>query len=260
MITQVIDGKQITQALKNLGVKPGMTLEVHSSLKNLGYIVGYAQTVVDALLDCVGYEGTIVMPLQCSDNSEPGSWIKPPAPREMWDQIRDNIPAFDPIESDLPGMGEVVNNFRRRQGVYYTRHPSCAFVAYGKYAKLICSHQNLNYSLNEHSPLGRMIDLQAKVLLLGVDYDNCTGMHLAEYESHVRPIMIYGSAIDRGQGREWVKYLDIELNSDEFKEPGKRLEKANLVSIGRINQTTLKLFDLKQAVNYTKTYLSDKYQ
>ena len=260
IIKDALNKDDLKEIFREAGIKPGMTVEVHSSLRGLGYIVGYAQTVVDALLETVGYEGAVVMPLQAGSNSEPSSWRNPPADPSIWNKIRDSIPAFDPIESDAEEMGMVVDNFRRRQGVYYTRHPSCAFAAYGKYAKLICSHQNLHYPLNDQSPIGKMRELRAQVLLIGVDYDNCTGMHLGEYQSRTRPIVVCGGALDRGNGREWVKYLDIALDSKAFEEAGKRLEEDEKVKVLQVNQSTIKCFRLNDGIRYTREYLIEKYK
>ena len=259
IVKQVITKNDLITALGKLGVKKGMVLEVHSALHAFGYVVGGAQTVVDALIEAVGYEGTIVMPLQCGNNTEPSYWENPPIERSLWQTVRDYTPPFDGKESDVQYMGEVVSNFRRRRGTYCSYHPSSAFVAYGKYAKLICSRHELNYGLSKRSPLGQMMKLKTYVLLLGVSYDNCTGMHLAEYESNVRPIILQGGRVETEFGSQWVKYLDIDLDSDEFLAPGKMMEEKGLVKKGIIGSAECRLFPLKTAVDFTTMYLKRKY-
>ncbi|MCI9154408.1 MAG: AAC(3) family N-acetyltransferase, partial [Ruminococcus sp.] len=51
-------------ALKDLGVRKGQAIMVHTSLSSLGYVCGGAQSVIEALLESVGDEGTIMMPTQ----------------------------------------------------------------------------------------------------------------------------------------------------------------------------------------------------
>ena len=51
-------------ALKDLGVRKGQAIMVHISLSSLGYVCGGAQSVIEALLESVGDEGTIMMPTQ----------------------------------------------------------------------------------------------------------------------------------------------------------------------------------------------------
>ena len=44
-----IDKERIIKDLKDLGLKEGDTVIVHSSLSSLGYVEGGADTVIDAL-------------------------------------------------------------------------------------------------------------------------------------------------------------------------------------------------------------------
>ena len=53
---------EIVAKLRELGVKPGDTLMVHSSLSACGRIVGGAQTIIEALIETVGEEGHFFFP------------------------------------------------------------------------------------------------------------------------------------------------------------------------------------------------------
>jgi aminoglycoside N3'-acetyltransferase len=46
--------KELVADLRRLGVKPGQTLMVHSSLKSLGWIPGGPVALIEALLTAVG--------------------------------------------------------------------------------------------------------------------------------------------------------------------------------------------------------------
>lgn len=216
IVTTVLTKKDLMKNFIELGVKPGMILEVHSSLSSFGYVVGGAQTVVDALIDVVGYSGTIVMPMHSANNSEPTYWVNPPIELGLVEVIRESTPAFHKKESDTVHMGAIVENLRRRDGAVISSHPTCAYVAWGKYAKLLCNRHSLHFSLSEESPTARLYELKGHVLLLGVGFDYCTALHLAEYRSDSRPILLQGAAVEIDGRRVWKKYLDIELNSDEF--------------------------------------------
>ena len=258
-LTEVISRNDIIEDLRKLGVREGMVLEVHSSLSSLGYVVGGAQSVVDALLEAVGFNGTLVMPIQSSENTEPSFWVNPPAERQLWAKIRESTPAFKPDESDITHMGRIAENLNRRPGSYRSYHPSCAFVTYGKYGKLIAQKQSLDFPLGEQSPLAEMYNLPTYVLLLGVGYDNCTGMHLGEYRSNARKVNLQGGAIEENGYRKWVKYLDITLDSDEFVEIGKEMEERGMVSEGTVGHAQCKLFKLADAVDRTAAWLALKY-
>lgn len=67
---------------KKLGIVEGETLLLHSSLSRLGWVNGGAETVISALLEVLGDEGTLVVPTYTGDNTDPAEWRSPPrAPR-----------------------------------------------------------------------------------------------------------------------------------------------------------------------------------
>lgn len=249
--------KDLVSQFKKLGVRPGMTLEVHSSLKSIGYVIGGAQAVVDALMEAVGFDGTLVMCIQSSENSEPAFWENPPAERRLWQKIRDNTPAYNPDSSQFENMGQIANNLNRRAGTYRSSHPMCGFVTYGKYGKLIAQNQSLDFGLGEQSPLATMYQLPSYILLIGVGYDNCTGMHLGEYRSGVRPIILQGGAIEENGTRKWVKYLECDLDSDDFPEIGKKMEEKGIVTIGKVGNAECRLMKFNEAVDFTCDYLKN---
>ena len=55
------DKAKLVEQFKNLGIKEGMTLLVHSSLRRVGKVDGGADTVIDALLEVLGENGTLLM-------------------------------------------------------------------------------------------------------------------------------------------------------------------------------------------------------
>ena len=75
-----------------LGIKEGDTLLVHASLSSLGYVVGGAEALFLALRDVIGEQGTIVVPSQTVEISDPASWQYPPVPQEWHDVICDAMP------------------------------------------------------------------------------------------------------------------------------------------------------------------------
>ena len=54
----------LKKQLHALGIKAGDSIMVHSSLKQIGWLPGGAKAVIDALLETITEEGTIVMAAQ----------------------------------------------------------------------------------------------------------------------------------------------------------------------------------------------------
>lgn len=88
-----------------LGIKRGDTLLVHASLSSLGYVVGGAEALYLALREVIGIEGTIVVPSQTVEISDPASWQYPPVPDEWHAVIRDAMPAYSKKLSYSKAMG-----------------------------------------------------------------------------------------------------------------------------------------------------------
>ena len=61
---RVILKEEIVQKLREVGLEKGDAVMVHTSLKRMGYVCGGAQTVIEALMEVVGENGTIMMPTQ----------------------------------------------------------------------------------------------------------------------------------------------------------------------------------------------------
>ncbi|WP_104205241.1 AAC(3) family N-acetyltransferase [Billgrantia saliphila] len=61
--TAVITRATLTHELKSLGVQTNETLMVHAGLRKVGPVEGGADALLDALLEVVGSEGTLLMVL-----------------------------------------------------------------------------------------------------------------------------------------------------------------------------------------------------
>ena len=212
----------LVRDLRELGVEAGDVLIVHSSLSALGYVVGGAQTVVEALLDAVGPRGTLAMPAFSGDRGDPEPWCNPPVPREWWALLREHMPAFDPRFTPGRRMGAVADCFRAWPGVRRSGHPSCSVAALGPLAAEITDAHDLAPAFGESSPLARIYDRGGRVLLLGVTHANDSSLHLAESRAgHGRvPTTRGGAPILVDGERRWVTYEDFDYDSDDFERLG----------------------------------------
>ena len=149
---------ELTRQLRELGVRPGEVLLVHMSYRAVRPVDGGPAGVIEALSSAVGTEGTIVMPSWGDDDEIPFD------------------PARTPVAADL---GIVAELFRRRPGVRRSEHPF-AFAALGPHAATVTADRLPRPPHGPESPVGRVHDLDGRVLLLGVGHDADTTIHLAE--------------------------------------------------------------------------------
>lgn len=242
-----------------LGVQPGSTLLVHSSMSAMGWVCGSAQAVVEALLDSVGSTGTLVMPAYSSDLSDPAFWVNPPVPTDWWPTIRESMPAYDTSLTPTREMGKIVECFRTLPGVLRSDHPQFSFSAFGPNAKLITENHQFNFALGEGSPLARIYELDGYVLLQGVDHDRNTSLHLAEHRMELRPNkpIENGAPVFRNGKREWVTIRDIELHGGDFVKLGTDFERGahNQSKTAKVGQAQAKLFSQRSIVDFAKRWM-----
>jgi aminoglycoside 3-N-acetyltransferase len=204
-----------------LGIRHGMVLVVHSSLKSMGWVNGGAVAVILALEQVLGPEGTLVMPTHTADQSEPANWRRPPVPESWWEAIRATMPAYDPALTPTFHMGAIPETFRKQTGVLRSMHPDASFAAWGQHALRIVADHALFPLFGERSPLARVYDLDGWVLLLGVGHNRNTSLHLAEGRARIpHRTMHEGTAMLVDGVRQWVAYDDIDWDDSDFVQLG----------------------------------------
>ncbi|MGH1489095.1 MAG: aminoglycoside N(3)-acetyltransferase [Acidimicrobiales bacterium] len=208
--------------LRALDIGDGDVIMVHSSLSKLGWIPAGATSVVQALLAAVGPTGTVCMPTHSGQLTDPAKWGDPPVPEEWFDIIRSERPVYDPATSPTRGMGQIVEAFRTYPGSKRSAHPILSLAANGAAADQIVENHPLTEALGETSPLARLYELDAKVLLLGVDHGNDTSMHLAEYRAEWgdKPMVTEAVSVIVDGSRRWVEYSDVDHDESDFAQIG----------------------------------------
>ncbi len=167
--------EDLIKDFSNLGVIEGDTVFIHSSFKSLGKVEGGAGTVISALEEVMGQDGLILMPsfnLLPSQEERVQSW---------------NVYATPST------VGWLTEYFRQMPDTYRSDHYSHSVAARGNGAEafvadhLRCEgcqspwdYQPWGKTYGTHSPMYRAYKSNSKLLMLGVDYQTSTYIHLVE--------------------------------------------------------------------------------
>ena len=153
----------VVEQLRGLGIPRGCVLLVHTAFSVTGPIEGGPDGLIDALLEAIGPEGTLVMPSWTDDDDE----------------------VFDPAAYEVDDhLGVVADEFWQRAGAVRGTHPF-AVAALGPRADEVAGAP---FVLPPHAPgsgIAKVHDLDGWVLLLGVDHDGDTTIHLGELMADV---------------------------------------------------------------------------
>lgn len=247
--------KQMVQELQALGIQEGDILLVHSSLSSLGWVCGGPQAVVEALFSAVGTSGTLVMPAQSGDWSDPAEWGNPAVPEPWVNIIYQEMPAFDPAVTPTRGMGRIAEMFRVYPGSLRSNHPQVSFTANGSQADFIVSEHALTPQFGDGSPLGKLYGLNAKVLLLGAGFGSCTSFHLAETRLKDMPVKKMGAAIRENGERLWKWFEDFAYDSEDFADIGEAYKPLGKIRSGQIGNAACFLFPLREGVDFAAQWL-----
>lgn len=242
----------LAEQLADCGLASGQTVLVHMAMSKLGWVVGGAQAVIQALLQVLGPTGTLMMPTHTTDNTEPSLWQHPPVPESWWPVIRAQMPAYDPVTSPTRMMGRVAELFRHWPGARRSAHPVGSFAALGPRAETLTAHHQLEDEFGPTSPIGRLYTLGGYVLLLGVNHGNNTSLHLAELRASwpSKRFVQQGTALRVNGQRQWVHYPELDFNDDDFPQLGEAYEAEHGIPRGQVGQAEVHFMQQRPLVDW----------
>ena len=249
--------EDILAALAEAGVGRGQTIMVHTSLSSLGFVCGGPQVVIEALLESVGDEGTIMMPTQSWKNLDPAAGVHWQEPEDWWLLIREHWPAYDKRITPTNTMGAVAEMFRKWPGTLRSDHPARSVAAWGKYAQYLTEGHDLSNIFGEGSPIGKLYELNGYVLLIGVGYDKNTSLHLADVRAEYpgKHDSIEHSAILENGKRVWKEYATLYVDGEDFGEIGAAFEKECPVSKAALGNGTITLMKQRTLVDFAVKWM-----
>ncbi|MGW8885365.1 aminoglycoside N(3)-acetyltransferase [Streptomyces sp. NPDC055749] len=261
-VSDLLSGERLAGQLSELGVERGGVLLVHASMRSVGVVDGGVRTMVDALRLALGPEGTLVVPAITPENSDTS-----PAYRrsvhgltdEAREAVRAAMPPFDPATTPAPSVGRLAEAVRLAPGAERSGHPQTSFAALGPAAGALTALHSPDCHYGEASPLARLYESDARILLLGTGFDTCTAFHLAEYRVPRPPRRRYRCVVTARGQRRWWEYEDVDLDDSDFAALGRDFEASDTtgaVRTGRVGAAYSRLVRLTAAVDFAAGWLA----
>lgn len=155
---------QVIQCFQEVGLAPGDGVLVHSAIQYLGHPRNGPQTYLSALRQVIGPVGTIAVPAFNFAFAREGR--------------------YDPLNTPSDGMGAFSEYVRQQPGARRTLHPMQSLAVLGRYAEDLAARDTLS-AFDPGSAFERMLELEFKLLLLGVDIWAASIIHFSEQRHNV---------------------------------------------------------------------------
>lgn len=234
--------------IRKIGVSKDDVLLVHSSMKAIGEVEGGADTVLDALTEAVA-DGMLILPTH------------------TWKQMSNEYPVYD-AQKEEACIGILPNLFRKREGVMRSLHPTHSVAAYSKNDKLlqdyITGEEQFSTPCPRHGCYGKLYDMNAKVLLLGVELNRYTYLHGVEEwfgidERLEKEAMSLQIKLPSGELLPISMHKHFKPNnisvSEYYIKMEKPFEEENALTKGKIGDAKSLLLSARQTADITTEYL-----
>ncbi len=221
--------EELLQDFIDLGIRDGDTLFIHASFKSLGPVVEGAGTVIAALEGTVGTDGLLLMPTF-----------------SLLPSREERVAAWNIAETPST-VGWLTEYFRQMPDTYRSDHYSHAVAARGREAEtFVAGHrEQLGYdspwdlrpwgkTYGTHSPMFRAYRRNAKLLMLGVDYQSSTYIHLVE-------VLYWNKRLTADRDAPYIRLDRPAL--------GTFWESVGAVSLGQVGDSRCRLFHIQPYVD-----------
>lgn len=246
----------LTQDIAGIGLKAGMTVMVHSSLSQVGWTVGGPFTLIRALLDIVGQNGTLVMPAESGQliNTQIRKDFRTKA--QMQEAIHEQMPVFDLLTTPTT-LGVVPESFRTIEGTRRSNHPLVSVCANGHHAAAITCEHSEAFGEGLGTPFEKLYTLGGYTLLLGVGFNRCTSLHYAESLVPQRRTTVHRYLALRDGVRVWVEVPNMANDDGEhFPVVGEAFLETGKVFESKIGKADAMLFSTVDLVDFAVPYFA----
>jgi aminoglycoside 3-N-acetyltransferase len=261
---------QLAAGLRRLGVREGGIVMVHTRMSALGHVVGGSETVVRALLDAVGREGTVA----AYAGWEEHVYRPEERPAEHRDAYLAEPPVFDVATAEaVREHGRIPERLRTWPGAERSDHPEASVVAVGPKAAWLTAEHPGDDAYGPGTPFARLVETDGQVLLLGAPLETITLLHHAEALARVpekrrvvyrvwvseqgSPVERTFSDIDTGSGA--LPYERLGLEEDELAAIARAGLAAGIGVRGPVGRSVSHLFAARELTAFAVEWLEKRF-
>ena len=230
--------ESLRQDLRNLGISASDTLFIHSSFKSLGPVAEGAGAVIQALEKTVGPSGLILMPsFNLVDRDRRAA---------TWD-----------LSATPSTVGWLTEYFRRMPETHRSDHYSHSVAARGYAASaFVADHRDgagwkspwdqlpWGKTYGSNAPMVRAYKCSGKLLMLGVDYESSTYLHLVE-------VMLWNQHLEDNPEAAYIRL--------DRKHLGAYWDRMGRLNRGQVGGADCRLFEIRDYVDTLFAHASRKY-
>ena len=239
--------KEVVQrGLGEVGLGGGEVVLVHSSLRAFGHVEGGADAVIEALLETVGPEGTVVVPTF--------TWgAFHDAEKVVLDLV--NTPVKDEV-------GIIPETFRKRPEAKRSTHICHSVAAIGPHTDDVMGEGVSSFG--KGSTFHQLYELDAWCLFLGATFGSCTELHAVEEYMQV-PYRYHrdfkGSTVILADGTEIasqsVEFLRYPDYGNDFAQMRDVLGGHGVLKITRIGEAEVINVRIRDIFDITVEYMKE---
>ena len=228
--------------LKAMGLEPCDAVLIHSSMKKIGPTEGGADGVLDALCGFFS-EGLVVLPTL--------TW-----------SVADSAERIFDISKTPSQVGILTELFRRRKGVLRSLHPTHSLAALGRDAAWLVSGDCLS-----HTPCGpasswhKLLEINAKILMIGCDLTSCTFIHGIEewngVPGRLAPPAEFTVIDAEGRRRRFLSSPHLGSPSEQYWRAQDALSAGGVLTFGRFGGAQVMLMQAQGLFDTVSQLLSD---
>lgn len=244
----------------------------HARISSLGWVVGGSETVVRAILDALGRQGTLMAYAGWEDDP----WNLAEWPEEWQQAYLAELPPFDPELSEADHeMGRLPERIRTWPDARASTGHVMRMVAIGSQAEWLTRDQSWDYPQGPGSPLAKLVEAGGQVLMLGAPLETLTILHHAEalVDSPEKRFVSYRIPLREGNEVVWKEVRDHDTSDrgafpyerfvaqgrDAFDLIGAEAIDAGCGKRGRVGDADCHLFEAEALVSFAVAWMEERF-